>query len=232
MRLPVKVRKQKVHTEMAENILLPILEPHKVIHHLFTTVGLDIPREHVSEFWHTVRDLGKEPWTSVSPASREHIPLGLYGDSCKIHGGHKQLGLFISLPLWRPKSSRLSRFLVATIAENRLWGCETLDTILAALVESINYLFVGKDASQNQLAGGRVFACTELRGDWLFHKSTWRFSSSWVSKKNVCYLCDAKGEDPDPKKLFWTVDGDWHYYNRLEFINSQLGHRSRPCHLP
>lgn len=233
MRLRVRVRKRKVHTEMAETILLPILEPHKVIHYLFTSVGLEIPRAHVLRFWHLVRDLGQEPWTLVSPASDEHIPLGIYGDSCKVHGGEKQLGLFISLPLWRPKSARLSRFLVATIQESRLWGCETLDTILAAIVQSVNYLFDGKDAMQNQIAGGRVFACTELRGDWLFHKSTWHFSSSWLSAKNICYLCDAKGRDQDPNKLFWKVDGNnWHFYNRLEFITCQLGQRARPCPLP
>ena len=217
---------------MSETILFPILEPHKVIHYLFTSAGLDIPQEHVSSFWHCVRDLGKEPWTSVSHASREHIPLGLYGDSCRVAGGHKQLGLFLNLPLWRPPSARLSRFLLASIEESRLWGSETLDTILAAIVRSMNYLYVGVDASQNQLAGGRLFAGTELRGDWLFHKQVWRFASSWLSPKNVCYLCDAKGRDPDPSKLFWNSDGSWHSYSRIEFINIQLGARARPCPPP
>ena len=157
------------------------------------------------------------------------MPLGLYGDSCKVAGNSKMMGIFLNFPLWRPKSNRLSRFLLAAVDEHRLWGSETIDTIMAHIVCCCNYLFSGFDENGEQLANGRVFAVTELRGDWLFHKMVWKFTSAWNTVHNRCYLCNATSRSNDVKQLFWTVDGEWRWYNRISFINTQLGHRQRPC---
>ena len=226
--IDVKVRKTRVATDTFEMIRIPVMDAHRVVHFLMKS-GLEIPEAHVEHFWETCRDKGQEPWAVSSPASRKHVPLGLYGDSCKVAGGSKLVGIFINLPLWRPRSNRLSRFLLATIEEHRLWGSETLDAIFAHIVRCCNYLFTGFDENGEELANGRLFAVTELRGDWLFHKQVWKFVSSWNTVHHRCYLCNATSRSRDPKQLFWNVDGEWHWYNRVEFINIQLAHRPRPC---
>ena len=231
IKLKVKVRKSKILTSESEEIELPVLLPHDIINYLFTEVGLDIPSEAVRQFWHVVRDLGREPWAVASPASTDHIPLAIYGDSCQVKGGEKLMGIFLSLPLWRPKSTRCSRFLMVAIEENRLFGAETCDTIMACLVTSINQLFDGMDRDGRPLAHGRCFTITEMRGDWLYHKLVWQFSSRWNRLKDICYLCDCKGRSRNEKELFWRVDGEWHEYDKVDFLLTQLGHRERPCAL-
>ena len=230
-KLRVVVRKSKIHTNECEHVDLPVLLPHHIIDYLFTETGLDIPSEAVRQFWHVVRDLGREPWAVASPASRDHIPLGIYGDSCQIKGGEKMMGIFLSLPLWRPKSTRCSRFLMVAIEESRLWPSETCDTIMGFLVSSLNLLFDGFDENGQTLAKGRPFTVTEMRGDWLYHKMVWQFSSRWNRLKDICYLCDCKGRSQKDEELFWNVDGQWHEYDRVDFILRQLGHRARPCAL-
>lgn len=185
----------------------------------------------MEQFWHLTRDLGREPWALVSPASRRHIPLAIYGDSCQIKGGEKLMGIFLSLPLWRPQSTRCSRFLMVAIEENRLWGIETCDTIMAFLASRLNLLFDGIDSDGQTLANGRLFTVTEMRGDWLYHKMVWQFSSRWNRLKDICYLCDCKARSHDEGDLFWNLDGKWHEYDRIGFLLHQLGSRPRPCAL-
>ena len=109
----------------------------------------------------------------------QHIPIAIYGDACTVRGNIKVLGIFLSFPLWRAKSTRCSRWLVCALEEAKLWGTETLNTIFKRITFSLNMLFNGWDVERDvQLAGGRIFTVTELRGDWLWHKQCWNFSSS------------------------------------------------------
>ena len=191
-------------------------------------MGVEIPESRIKEFWRIKRDIEKEPWAVASPASSTHCPLALFGDSCKVKGGSKLVGLFLSCPLWRAKSTRCSRWLLASIEEARFWGSETLDTILAHMTYSLNKLFEGFDG-ERPLANGMRFTITELKGDWLWHKQCWRFSSTWTGL-NVCYLCDAKKTSANSKEVFWNIDGgEWHNYSRADFVAVQLAHRPRMC---
>lgn len=196
--------------------------------YLVREVGIKINYSVIKEYWRIKRDVEKEPWATLSPATPQHCPLALFGDSCKVKGEKKQLGIFMSCPLWRPNSTRCSRWLVVSIEEDRLWGTETLDTILAQLVYSCNLLYEGWDGA-HQLAHGMVFTITELKGDWLYHKFCWQFSSSWKKYDNICYLCDAKGQRCGDSELFWNSDGNWHEFTRGEFLTEQLSHRQRLC---
>ena len=153
--------------------------------------------------------------------------MAIYGDACQCKGT-KLLGIFISFPLWRAASTRASRWLLCALEESRLWNTQTLNTIMKRITFSLNMLFDGWDLEKNkQIADGRLFTLTELRGDWLWHKQLWNFTSSWKALTNICYRCDCKARSANPKELFWRIDdGEWHEYTRLEFIMTQL-HKNR-----
>lgn len=228
--LPVRVKKLHVDTQAYEDILLPLLDLHLVMDFLFTTGGIDLPSEIVNQFWHVKRNLAREEWALTSPATVNHIPVALYGGSCTCKGQIKMLGIFVSLPLWRGKSTRCSRWCLCAFEEARLWGTQTLNAIMKRIAFSLNMLFDAWDSERGvALAGGKKFTLTELRGDWLFHRQLWNFSSKWTTLANVCYRCDCKGRSNDANKLYWEIDGNqWHEYSRTEFITDQLGHTT-PC---
>ena len=231
--LPVRVRRTDLATGTWENVRLPMLDPHLLVDYLFQTAGVNIPMSIVHRFWDIKKNLAREKWAVDSPASPQHIPIAIYGDACTVRGNIKVLGIFLSFPLWRAKSTRCSRWLVCALEEAKLWGTETLNTIFKRITFSLNMLFNGWDVERDvQLAGGRIFTVTELRGDWLWHKQCWNFSSSWLAMKNMCYRCDCKGRSANATDLFWNIDeGDWHEYNRTEFIANQLGGNRCPCNV-
>ena len=226
----MRVKRVGVASKTFEDIQLPLLDPHALVDYLFQQTGLVIPENVVNHFWYIKRHLAKEKWAVNSPASSSHIPIAVYGDACQCKGV-KLLGIFLSFPLWRATSTRCSRWLLCALEESRLWGTDTLSAIMERITFSLNMLFDGWDLeNEKTLAGGRVFTLTELRGDWLWHKQLWNFTSSWKAMKNICYRCDCVARDANPKKLFWNIDeGDWHEYNRCEFITSQLHKNNRPC---
>lgn len=228
--LRVRVKKIDVDTKAYEDIMLPLLDLHLVMDFLFTTGGVDIPADIVNRFWYIKWNLAQEEWAINSPATSNHIPVALYGDACVCKGQVKILGIFASLPLWRGKSSRCSRWCLCAFEEARLWGTETLNTIMKRIAFSLNMLFDAWDSERGvALAGGQKFTLTELRGDWLYHKQLWNFSSKWTALTNVCYRCDSKGRSNNPNKLYWQIDDhEWHEYSVAEFLTEQLGNTT-PC---
>ena len=180
-----------------------------------------IPEAAVHEYWQRARTL-QEPWATCHPASPSHIPIGIYGDSARIDttfASEKVFGLFISLPLWRPRSIRYSRFLIFGIEEMHCWKHFTVDAVLRRVVWSLNLLFTGAmplvdfqgtvlptPARSSICENDARFAVTEIRGDQLFHKEIFRFTSSWTWKSlRVCYKCDARSRGDC---LYYTFD-DW-----------------------
>lgn len=175
-----------------------------------------------------------------------HVPVGLYGDGAKARQQAYQLpekvvGIFLNLPLWRPKSSRLSRFLIFAIEEDLCFGRRTLNAIYARITWSLNHMFFGKwpekgPAGENLTdprAGtlltpdGKKFALTEHRGDWRFMKWVLGFRSSWKAGTTapVCYRCSAWGKGPPATQYFhvgenaatWATE-----YNRTQFILNEM----------
>lgn len=215
-----------------EDIQFPLLDPHVLLHQLFTTVGLKIPASCVKEFWHFKRCVSKEAWALQSPASDEHIPLALYGDGVRLYSNQdvKMYGIWISLPLWRCSSSRCSRWCVAAIEHWKLYGSQTLDTIMERLTYSLNLLFKGFGPDGDQLCGGRKFTVTELKGDWGWHKVVFQFWSAWNRKDSVCFRCNATAiPGVEDAKLFWDETADWREFSLEQFLVAQLGHRERTC---
>ena len=123
----------------------PILHPHRVLSYLFDVVKIEIDMVKLHNFWDHARSVG-EPWAVSSPATREHIPLGVHGDSARlwtVYQVEKQMSISLNLPLFRPRSTRFSRFVVFTCPSNKLYKNRTLNAVWRRLVWSINACFDG-----------------------------------------------------------------------------------------
>ena len=196
-----------------------MLDPHSVVAYLVNVIGLKIPPEDVATYWNRARALG-EAWATCHPASSRHIPVGIYGDEARFNttfSQEKVLGLFMNLPLWRPKSIRASRFLIFALEENKLYKHFTLDAVLRRIVWSINLLFDGwmpqvdhvgqpiPGARRSRICtDGSIFALSELRGDQLFHKQLFRWKASWTwTALKVCHKCEARSRGGDGLYYHW-----------------------------
>ena len=206
----------------------PIMDPHAIIRFLFNDAGITVPPWQVQAYWRVSR-FNQEPWAVHSQASEHHIPLGLFGDSATLITKYglktSVIGIFLSLPLWRPKSVRMSRYLVLAIPEACLWGRHTLNEAFRRIVWSINSLdknihpdvgFAGQELPEHlkKLANTpivsphRVFSCTEIRGDWSWHKKLLGFKASWVGDA-TCYQCNARSGGPNNGRYYAFETGLW-----------------------
>lgn len=194
-----------------EVVTLKMLEPFAVVRYMFCEAGLQISRDRIKEFWSHHRTVGS-PWALASDATHEHVPLGLFGDACKVrqmsyNPPEKWLGIFLNCPLWRPTSCRATRWLIFAIREDHLYKHETLNEVYRRVVWSLNLLHDGlypHSGPQNEglteaqkaragtpICNGMRFSVTEFRADWLYHKQSLRLVSSWKagSRAPVCFLC-------------------------------------------
>ena len=157
IRLPILVDGKVEMTEM------PMLDVHSVVEYLFNTVGVQVPKYAIREFWNHSRSFN-QPWAVNHEASDEHCPIGLYGDGAKFStafSSDKVVGLYMSFPLWRPTSIRASRYLLFSIEESKLHGPHTLIPVFQRISWSVNVLFHGRrpaqDPSGKPLANPHVF---------------------------------------------------------------------------
>ena len=221
-----------------------------MVGYLFNEVGLQVSKEQIREYWQHLEEVKFPMATSDASCLRESCPVGLYGDAAKItteYGHYHCLGIFLNLPLWRPRSTRFSRFLVFSIKEELLVPGKTLDAVFTRLTWSLNVLFTGLypscgphgealPASQLALAGQSIcnnkmkFVCTELRGDWKYHQQVFRFKSSWQAT-HVCFKCAAKSRGP-LEGLYYHVGEDAAWLQGELSLSSFLARRipaNNPC---
>ena len=226
--IDVKVKRLNF-TNQTEIIKVPFLDPDTVMQYLINA-GLTIPQEQVVEFWENKRHSG-ETWVENCPATNQHIPIAIYGDACRLYTARKDskyLGIFISLPLWRPRSTRYSRWCIFRLKLKKLHGTQTLHPVLQRITYKLNMLF------ENGLLGpnGRVynFCCSEIRGDWEWHKQLFDLTSSWKSVTQVCFRCNCTSRSDNPKELFYCLDHDpaWREFTLTDFVASQIKHWP-PC---
>ena len=205
------------------------MDPHAIMAFLFNHAGVNIPQREVELYWRNSRAFGEE-WAVNSEASDQHVPMGIYGDGAqvktKFDAGENIIGVFIDLPLWRPRSVRASRFLVTAIPEEKLFGHHTMNVICERIAWSCNHLFAGRHPSAGpkgealpshmaqvagtDICGGRAFAVTELRGDWSWHKKILRFRASWVwTSKLTCFQCPAQTVGPYEDAYYNIHSGNW-----------------------
>lgn len=206
IRVPVKDSKSPRGLSMES---FPILHPHRVLAYLFDVVGIDVPDHLVQQYWDHSRQVG-EPWAVNSPASRHHVPIGLHGDAARlwtVYQFEKHVAIFMNLVLFRPTSTRYSRFLLFSIPHNKLFKNRTLNRVWERLAWSLEACYKGKNpdlgprgiplkgknlerANLPITKGNRVFCVTEYRGDWEWHRDTFRPRASWNSLQ-VCFKCPA-----------------------------------------
>ena len=120
LRAPVKNDKVPAGFSME---WLEYLEPHSLVRFLWKDAGLSIDEDLVREYWREYRARG-HAWAVESRASDDFIPLGLYGDGCRVrHVAHqpvqKCVGIFLNCPLFRPYGSRASGEPVAALLDGR-----------------------------------------------------------------------------------------------------------------
>lgn len=243
VRAPIKSKNKKGF----DVVDLTMLEPFSIISYLWNEVGIHIDPQQVAHYWQFNRDHGS-PWALNHEATNQHIPLAIYGDAAKMRqtpvGPQKVLGVFLSCPLWRPKSIRCSRWLIFSILEDKLYSWKTLHQIYRRITWSLNILFVGIMPSKT-IGGGMMpkskydlhrpgkplvrgklkFAVSEIRGDWAYHKQLFRFKSSWQGGTNmpVCFHCKAMAAE-EPYYFHVTPDAPcWStLYNLTDFLAEQM----------
>ena len=98
--------------------------------------------------------------------------------------------------VYRPRSTRLSRFMLFSIENHLILSMhETINPLLRVIVESLNMC-------AESGAGGRRFLVTELRGDQSWFRLLFQHRSYWKTN-SVCFRCSASQKDPENSYLFY-----------------------------
>lgn len=224
----------------------PIIHPHRVLAYLFNIVGLQISSSEVRQFWEHSRTVG-ESWAVQSPATVNHIPVGLHGDAARLwtqHKVEKVVAIWMNIVHFRPISSRHSRFLLFSCPHAVMVKNRTLNAVWRRLVWSFEAAFTGINPTLGEggrplresdvawagtpiTSSGWQFALCELRGDWEWHRDVWRFNASWQAT-NTCFKCPAQNKG-DHGLLYHTIgaDCDWIHqeFTLAEFISQRLKER-------
>ena len=246
IRIPVKFTDLADGSEKFQIQDWPILDPHSVVSFLFEDAKLSIPQQAIHRYWEHHCRFG-EPWAQ-NTATHGMVPLGLFGDSARASTafGHVNVaGIFMNIILFRPKSIRLSRYLLFAIEDEKLWGYHTLNTVYRRICWSLRACFQGIHPCYDQygkelparlkkVAGSPLtsshtkFVVTEVRGDWQWHKKFFRFPGVSWNGLSMCYHCRArsKGQWPD---LYWnlgeTTTWDHHEFTLAEFLEERIPSR-------
>lgn len=229
---------------------VPMLNILSLVQYLFDQHGIQISSERLHSFWQHAKAF--LPWGSRHPASAEeaHIPLGVYGDECRYTSASGQLEkmivITINIVLWRPRSSRNSRFIVCCLRESLSLGRRTLWPLLEYVAWSLNVLYDGRKPVTGfknnigltpnvQSTGDDDWICkdklrfilSEIRGDWSWHISSLGLSSRWNSR-SMCFKCNAQrhlaGGPLGTSYMDFSPTANWiqNQTSQVEFINTKL----------
>ena len=222
VKVPIKDADEKI-CELG----LPVLLPHKVIEYLLDQCQLHIPDQTALAFWDHL-DARQDEWSLSTKQFRSLLgkpllTMALYGDEAALKVVNspqsKIYGLFLSLPLFRPTATRLSRYLLCCIESERIIDAETtLYPILQVLVESFNH-------ATEKGVHGRRFILSELRGDQSWFRLLFRHQSFWRSR-NICTRCQActGPANMDKNYLMYSSANGWQttYRSTDKFIVEEL----------
>lgn len=225
----------------------PILDPHLILQYLFDDANVKIPAEAVRKYWsHHARH--GEKWAQTCD-NYNRIPVGIFGDSARVTAQYGKVvqvvGIFMNLVLWRPASVRASRFCLFTIGEDELWSIHTLQAVYRRLTWSLNAAYMGKHPEVGpggevlppklQAKGGQqltrdsfLFCCTEIRGDWSWHKKVWRFHRTFWTGVQICHHCRALSAG-DWGDIYWNLNDDNNWQNS-EFDLDEFCQERLPPH--
>ena len=230
VKVPVKVPGDKVSEEA-----LPVQLPYDIMCHLIQKCNLDLEKTLVDGYWKHLQNVG-DSWAWSTQRFREIHgncncwPLGFYGDeavlSIQNNPGNKILGLTLNCPLFRPRSTRLSRYLLFSVESDKIVSIKaTLYPVLQVLVDSFNRL-------TEEGISGTYFLVSEIRGDQVFFRQIFRHRSWWRSK-DMCFRCRATAVPGLLNYCIYESNSGWAHTLRStdDFIKEELPDDT-PCFLP
>lgn len=186
VKVPIKLSDDSVQEE-----LLPLHLPYDIVRYLFCDIHLSIRPEVLDNYWNHLDSVGDD-WAastrSFRAAAGRVVPLGFYGDEAVIGlinaPTNKIHGLTLNIPVWRPCSTRLSRFLLWSIESDKIVSVEkTIFPVLQLITDSFNEL-------AEQGVNGIRFLVSEIRGDQVFFRQIFQHRSWWKTT-DVCFRCRA-----------------------------------------
>ena len=137
--------------------------------------------------------------------------------------------MHMNLILYRPKSVRLSRFVMFALRSEWIAGPVTLRPLLQRMTWSLNLAFQGLGVLGETICpGGERFIVAEMRGDQEFHRKLWQHKAHWNSH-NVCFKCHASSTDAGCSYVDFSDNPAWldSARSNAEFINNELP--DTPC---
>ena len=146
---------------------VPVLCLVSLMRFLFSdSFGITINARTLQQFWNHAREHFE--WGAMHPGRDTCIPVALYGDGARYTNSsgftEKVLCLILNFPLWAPKSTRTSRFLVFAVRESLMVSYKTtIWPIYKHLCDQLNLLF--RDGVCFNDGTHLKFCLTELRGD-------------------------------------------------------------------
>lgn len=164
----------------------------------------------LDQYWNHL-DSVHDPWAVSTKdfrraCSKNVVPLGFYGDeACMglVTDPYNQIyGLFMSVILYRPTSTRMSRYLLFSVDTHRVKSVEeTFYPVLKMITESFNRL-------SEEGVQGRNFLVAEIRGDQAFFKYIFKHESWWKSN-NVCFRCSATAKPTNLNYCIYESPDGW-----------------------
>ena len=173
---------------------VPCILPEQILEFLLTKCDLDIDERRCQQYWdHLERhndEVAVDSKQFRNLQDKQVYPLGIHGDEANMgiisQPYSKIIGMTLNIPIYRPKSTRISRFLMFALESASLVDViQTVNPILERVVASLN-----RCTESGVGEGNRKFILTEVRGDqaWLYflfqHKARW-------NAVNVCFRCGA-----------------------------------------
>lgn len=171
---------------------VPLLLPEQILEFLMSKCDLQIDEQLCQRYWRRLELHNDEVAVESSQFRRlqdkEVWPLGIHGDEANIgiisQPTSKIIGMTLNIPLYRPKSTRLSRFLMFALESATLVDAvRTVWPLLTMIVASLN-----RCTEQGIL--GRKFILTEMRGDQAWFYFLLQHKARWTSV-NICFRCGA-----------------------------------------
>lgn len=172
-----------------------VLLPGTIMEYLISECGLSLSDQLVQKYWSHLEAMQDE-WALSTSLFRHNAgssvwPLGFYGDEAVVglqgNPQLKVLGLWMSVVLFRPRATRLSRYLLFVIESDNVMSLEqTIFPVLQCITDSYNQL-------AETGACGRRCLVAEIRGDQLFHRFIFKHKS-WWRKLTLCFRCKAQAD--------------------------------------
>ena len=209
--------KKKEDSEEFHDVQVPVFLPHKILLYLFNTLQLQIPWDALQKYWEHCKQFCL--W--AQPFDGTPIPLCLYGDTARYGQGYDQskvTGFWLSLVLWRPKSTRMSQWLLWSLNGDLSRGFLSHNPLILVVVRSLNCAFDGMTPEGADLP--HKFAVTEIRGDWEFFVQTFKLKQ-WYKTTRICWRCSAENHiDAEHCYLDLSENPSWAetMYSQNEFL--------------